>query len=1418
MPEVRVNPQGNLDKDTELGFVNKGNYVDALNVRHRSADGQQFAGVMPIKGNLNAITQVNGSSATTLTYPTSTTSYRVYIDVTDLANGGVISHEGSLTLSANGFITPLTPYNYASTTAANAYSAITGHLTNLQGIYNALPGVAPNTITLSYGSLVNTDPTPAGLIGYFIVTSNLDNFDLTVLNTNGIYAEIEKETEYVAASGTLSIIGSVQLDDDLFVLSAGSAQNPDGTSIVSEVGVVYPDGSGYHYKTLVRSTQLKFHKERNAEMEVERLGSQINLYWTDNLNPVRYLELLYANRRTTLGFLISRGGKYQLGNILEESRLILSNTSAYIEDIQVVHGAGSVTAGNKRYTGRFVTEDFTYTDFLYPTNPVNIYNADPSIPYKVAGDSPTTLTSKGVNMVLKNIPQGIYAYFDLVAIEYKGDSFEPTLVQRFKIDEGATELKLQHTNRGQTNEILSSSEILAITSKYTAAKTIKLFNNRMTLSNLKEQIDINLEKWASTFSHSLETAQIPSVGYVDDIQGPDLSYNLGEYLNPLNTLQFTSYMMNDTYRFGVQVQWKDTGKWSAPFWVDDIRFDTLADNVIGPGITIGGTPYNTRRTANNINTNLTDSTGENVNVYYVKFGNIDLDYLVNGTPIRNLISTMRFVRAERIPEVLATGYFLPGTSLSTSVDPTKVFPFFPEFRYSNGTPNVLQRFNFPTYKKPPFTVNLQPVENNTSDNSGELGNTNSSNIMFFYSADKKYNSFTYDFNLSSDKIKILGVPSIKKQYNGWVDSASFPSNFLETFGYFSSSNVSYYDITSSSSPISLLNHKTLKAGQSSQVGTIPVENGTWLGPTLKVNKVACEAFRFNATFAGTLSSSGFPSSPLSPRVNNEELGIYYGQIFRDLGAHLKYPVNKRETVYHSTGHYRLIKEGESGIITQDVFGGDVFNQKTHFQIRIAQYAANPKLFGFGAALSFYSQNVVNTQMTDVLEHNLAQQGPGYLFPQYLDTSKSGYFTDSGSLFGSGYNIRSIGQNSIGSGLFFFLQQWPEVSNQNEYSTSYNYVDGVITETGYDSTSKYDGSKPVTIAYSSAKTVGSTKNGYRYFQPLNFADLDLTNGEITHHEVINDNMYTFQERSVQRQYFRDASLINSQSGSDVVVGSGSILGSPGQELTSMGTTKKTSVIKGKNPSGKDVAYWYNDRLQKILRLAGDGVSVISDRGLSSYLLNNGKYISNEFYPLSGRGIHGVWNDKYAEVIFTFKYNDGTSNKSFTVVYDEIKNGFSSFHSYSPNIYLPYNNTFFSPNPAAQNTLFIHDGGNNYTFYGTAVEPFIEVVMNYDPNLPKIFEAIQVNSDLTPFGSVIRPVDFTTKRHVSYLENADFEAREDYFYSSIKNDSTGSGINSGDTSRLFGKWLKMKISLASAGGSQKLLNTIVKFRPSPRLFNT
>jgi hypothetical protein len=83
------------------------------------------------------------------------------------------------------------------------------------------------------------------VVGYFDVTTTaVTSFILRVDNVDGTYATFEKTREYHNESGSFQIVGSAQLDDDLFVLLAGDDKYSDGTSIISEIGVIYPSGSG----------------------------------------------------------------------------------------------------------------------------------------------------------------------------------------------------------------------------------------------------------------------------------------------------------------------------------------------------------------------------------------------------------------------------------------------------------------------------------------------------------------------------------------------------------------------------------------------------------------------------------------------------------------------------------------------------------------------------------------------------------------------------------------------------------------------------------------------------------------------------------------------------------------------------------------------------------------------------------------------------------------------------------------------------------------------------------------------------------------------------------------------------------------------------------------------------------------------
>ena len=1377
MAHVRVTPSGIMDKDTELSYVGGGNYIDANDIRHRQADGNNFTGIMPIKG--NALKNTIGG------YTSGQKRYRFYVDISDLVSGELASHNANLTIgfvySGTGPI-PATysgTVNYSGTNISTIITTIQGQITSL---------VSPLTgITFSVAPVGGY----TGNTAYFDMYWTGNDFTVVVQSTQGTYAKVYLLDEYLTASGNFNVVGSEQIGDDLFLFLASDTM-VGNYSLVSEIGVLYStdNDSTFTYTRLIRSKKLGFSKNRRIESQSEKTTDQISFYLTDDQNKPRVIYLKYANKRVADGLLFPQGGRYELDNIDIETSLFFPASSSYFDNIEVIDNAGSLKAGNKRYTGRFLSEDLVSGDFLYPTNPINIFNAELNKPHLITGNTSNTITAKAVRLTLKNIPINIYKYFELVAIEYAGESFTAKIVQRFNIPLDTAELTVEHTDRGQENIQLGPNELVAITQKYVAAKTIRIFDNRMTLSNLVEQADLDLSAWAQTFKHQIKRKQIPFVGYLDNPKAQNISFNLNEYLNPENVLNNTSYMYNDTYRFGIQVQWKETGKWSAPYWVDDIRIDTSTSNVIG------GT---TRRLAPTFtDANITESfaNGNDVYVYYVEFSNIDLNVIGTGTntPIKNLISSFRFVRAERIPEVLATGLFFMGAAFSNT-NP-EIVPYFNTFT-STSTRLVF-----------PYSVADNGDGTNGSLDEQNLTNNDYSNYLFFYSPDYYFNKngSSYEY-LNSDKIKLLGVPGTSNMRRFDFDSAYY-STYLELDGNIGTpTNNNFFDF-----PIThhaylddgqqkILDGNTVWAGAISQDGTIDT-----------VVEKSCRAV--NVFKTGT-NQNGYAEWSAANR-NSKGNGYFYGQLFRDLGGNKKYPVNKELTVYQSTGHLYVIPsnyvDNTTTPLTQGVFGGDVFNQKTYMLLRMGQkisYAG-----GAGYLVAAYSQNILNTQMFNYEEWDNTDTGSGFAFPQYIDRQISGTLYSNMYTFGV-TSLDVVRQGTIGTGLARYLQQWLAVSNNNTYERSYDFRDGTISEQGFDPNKDVVSDLPTRITWSAKKILNSPIDNYRIFKPIDFADLDLTFGEISHHETINNTFYTFQEKSFQRQYFRDASLVGAQEGTDVVIGSGSILGAPGVELTAIGTSKKWSVIKGKTPQGKDAVYWYNDRSQKIMRFGQDGVRVLSDKGLFSYLLNNGKYVSNEEHPLTGKGIHGIWNDRYSEAIFTFKYN--TSDK-FTLVYDEIKNGFICFHSYYPNIFIPYNNTFFSPNPSSANTLWLHDAGSECSYYGTAVDPTIQMVMNYEPNTTKIFEAIQVACEKAPgSSSLAHSVFFNTKNHSSFLDASDLELREDFYYSTIKNHEVTPGVNDADTSRLWGRWLKIKFNLKNLTGGQKLINLITKFRLSPRLYN-
>ena len=107
--------------------------------------------------------------------------------------------------------------------------------------------------------------------------------------------------------------------------------------------------------------------------------------------------------------------------------------------------------------------------------------------------------------------------------------------------------------------------------------------------------------------------------------------------------------------------------------------------------------------------------------------------------------------------------------------------------------------------------------------------------------------------------------------------------------------------------------------------------------------------------------------------------------------------------------------------------------------------------------------------------------------------------------------------------------------------------------------------------------------------------------------------------------------------------------------------------------------------------------------------------------------------------------------FTLAFNELSNGFSTFYSHLPKTYLKWKNKFLSSHPTERSEIYEHRYGYDkwYEYDGVwkESEPFLEGVVNPFPDQSKKFVAIQALSDNVP-----DRIELKTKDHESFLVSA------------------------------------------------------------------
>jgi hypothetical protein len=282
------------------------------------------------------------------------------------------------------------------------------------------------------------------------------------------------------------------------------------------------------------------------------------------------------------------------------------------------------------------------------------------------------------------------------------------------------------------------------------------------------------------------------------------------------------------------------------------------------------------------------------------------------------------------------------------------------------------------------------------------------------------------------------------------------------------------------------------------------------------------------------------------------------------------------------------------------YSGNMFIQKSYYTIQQTVGITGSGLWSLQKVAGFYSMNRFNSQ----LRNGIFLQYDRFFYP---DPTIKNILEDTYT-YDTAFNPRYIFQNQL-------------VFNPNL---------------------KYLLAEKASIYWSDKALDNGTFGANRLFRPLNKKALELRFGEITHIETFNiENqtyLATWQPFQFTLQYFNNTGQLITEN-SQVLLGTGDVLGRKGADVTRFGCSHKWSIVKGVNPQGKPVMYWYSANERHLMRMGADGLSTISlsagfETFLNKYcLLNDPSNIEDT--PTRFYGVHGVWNDLKKQYILTFR---------------------------------------------------------------------------------------------------------------------------------------------------------------------------------------
>lgn len=270
------------------------------------------------------------------------------------------------------------------------------------------------------------------------------------------------------------------------------------------------------------------------------LSCGLQIFFSDDNNPRRWLEFQYVNDDPTQGLVILPQF-YQIigfqnppcddpiyGPDLDCNALnVQPNINTPCIEFLGETGGGSLIAGVYQFfIAMSDVKGNKLSSFLSATNPIPVRTKDIS----TITNYPT---DRSIQLKIDNLdPLGVFRYYNLAVAKTIDNVTSFYLVGTFPV----TQQTYTYTGNNQAEIKLTETDIFTLYPYYTNAGTVAQSNGILYWANINESVKPNLQRVANNIILQWQTIAIPEAVYRD----------------PKNVERFRSYMRDEVYAMGIQ--------------------------------------------------------------------------------------------------------------------------------------------------------------------------------------------------------------------------------------------------------------------------------------------------------------------------------------------------------------------------------------------------------------------------------------------------------------------------------------------------------------------------------------------------------------------------------------------------------------------------------------------------------------------------------------------------------------------------------------------------------------------------------------------------------------------------------------------------------------------------------------------------